>query len=331
MNIKDSLHWKRVHAALAGTREDCVPVSLWKHYHLRDRAPALLAQATMALYHQFDFDLIKLTPSGLYGVQDWGVGLQFGRDDDTAPVVIHSPIRTAADWLSLPVLDPYSGALQRELEMCQHISQLTEGRVPFMMTLFSPLTLAQKLAGDQVYDHLRQEPAKLHQGLAVIRDTVVAYARACLAIGVPGYFLATQQAQKGLLSLDEYREFGLAYDQDVVEVIREAPVRMLHVCGTDIMLEEAARLEVSSLSWAAGETNPTLAEARAFSDKALAGGLNLETLATGTVQETESMVRTVLADGIGPALILAPDCVVKGPSPDANLAAAVAAARNGRS
>lgn len=330
MNIKDSLHWRRVRAALAGAQEDHVPVSLWKHYHLRDRAPSLLARATMDLYWQFDFDLIKLTPSGLYGVQDWGVGLQFGRDDDTAPVVISSPVQSAQDWLSLPALEPQSGALRRELEMCQHISQLTEGRVPFMMTIFSPLTLAQKLAGDRVYDHMREEPAKLHRGLAVIRDTVVAYARACQEIGVPGYFFATQQAQHGVLSLAEYREFGFAYDQDVAEVIREAPIRMLHVCGSHIMLEEASRLDVNSLSWAAGGPNPTLAAARRFTDKALAGGLNLDVLATGTEQETRAMVQTVMAEGVGPSLILAPDCVVKGPSPDSNLAAVVSTARNGR-
>ncbi len=284
----------------------------------------------MDLYHRFDFDLIKLTPSGLYGVQDWGVGLQFGRDDDTAPVVISSPIQSAADWLSLPVLDPHTGALSRELEMCARVCQLTEGRIPFMMTLFSPLTLAQKLAGDQVYSHMRQDPDKLHQGLQVIRDTVVAYAKACLAIGVPGYFLATQQAQYDVLSVAEYHEFGAAYDADVAETIRTAPVRMLHVCGNNIMLEEAARMDVNCLSWAAGGPNPTLAQARTFTGKALAGGLNLDTLATGTVEATRSMVQAVLEGGIAPGLILAPDCVVKGSSLDSNLQAVVSVARNGR-
>ncbi len=327
MNIKNSLHWTRVLESLAGVQQKSIPVSLWKHFHLRDRAPYLLAQTTMEMYHQLQFDLIKLTPSGLYGVQDWGVGLQFGRDDDTAPTVISSPIHSPDNWLSLPILNPFAGALQRELEMCQRVRDLTEGQVPFMMTLFSPLTLAQKLAGDDVYIHMREEPGKLHHGLQIIRDTVVAFAQACLEIDVPGFFLATQQAQHGVLSQEEYMDFGYRYDEDVVEVILEAPIRMLHVCGTNIMLEKASNLEVNCISWAVGGENPTLSEARAFTDKALAGGLGLDTLARGTVQDNENMVKSVLEAGISPGLILAPDCVVKNSSPDRNLAAVLSTAR----
>lgn len=327
MTYQDNVHWRRILAAAAGSAPDATPISLWKHYHLRDRAPHLLAQVTVDLYRQFRFDLIKLTPSGLYGVQDWGVGMQFGRDDDEAPTVISSPIRSAADWVSLPLLSPGAGALCRELEMCRRVGQLLENAVPFMMTIFSPLTLAQKLAGDQVYEHMRQAPAQLHRGLQVIRDTVVNYAKACMEAGVPGFFLATQQASHEVLSVEEYREFGLAYDADVADVIRDVPIRMLHVCGNRILLEEASRLDVNCLSWAAGGTNPTLAEARRFTDKALAGGLSLNTLAAGTAQEVTAMVREVRAQETGPGFILAPDCVVKGPSPDANLTAAVSAAR----
>lgn len=64
--------WQRVEAALRGDEVDRIPLSLWKHYHLQDRAPRQLAEVTVALHHQFDTDLIKLMPSGLYSIQDWG-------------------------------------------------------------------------------------------------------------------------------------------------------------------------------------------------------------------------------------------------------------------
>lgn len=325
--VTETSHWKRVLHALHGSVADCVPVSLWKHYHLRDRAPRLLADVTVALQRQFDFDLIKLTPSGLYGVQDWGAGLQFGQSDNEAPTVIRSPIQSAADWKALKPLSPETGALRREWEMCGRVAQLLEGRVPFIMTLFSPLTLAQKLAGDAAYEHMRQEPAALHAGLRTIRDTVAAYARACAETAVSGFFFATQQASHALLSPAEYREFGQAYDQDIAAEIRELPVRMLHVCGRRIMLEEAGELDFNCLSWSAGGDNPTLRAARRHTDKTLAAGLDLDMLATGAPPDVERMVQEALAQDAGPAFILAPDCVVKGESPDANLETAVRAAR----
>lgn len=325
---RDSIHWQRIQAALAGERHDAVPVSLWKHYHLLDRAPGRLARRTAELYRQFGFDLVKLTPSGLYGVQDWGVGIQFGRHDDAAPTVIASPVASAADWETLPPLDPEMGALGRELEMCSLVRELLGDGVPYMMTIFSPITLAHKIAGDQVYAHMRSEPASLHAGLRTIRDTVVRYVRACNAVGVPGYFLATQQASRDILSPAEYREFGFAYDADIASELTGSAIRMLHVCGSNIMLEEAAQLEVNCLSWSAGGDNPDVAEARGVTDKALAAGLNLETMQSGTEDDNRSMVAAQAEAHPGPGLILAPDCVVKGDSPDANLAAVVDAARN---
>lgn len=323
----ETKHWTRVRAALQHEIDECVPVSMWKHYHLQDRAPARLARITVDLWRRFEFDLIKLTPSGLYGVQDWGVGMQFGLDDDTAPTVIASPIQTADDWLSLPPLDVQAGALGRELEMCDRVDALLDGAAPYMMTIFSPLTLAQKMAGDVVYEHMRQEPSKLHQGLRTIRDTVVAYTRACLAAGVPGFFLATQQASHDLLSPAEYREFGLAYDQDIAAAMAEASIRMLHVCGSNIMLREASAMDVNCLSWAAGDTNPTLAEARTFTSHCLAGGLSLDTLADGSATDARQMIQRHLAGERNRSLILAPDCVIKGPTPDANLAAVMETVR----
>ncbi len=323
----NSIHWQRVLEALEGTAPDAMPVSLWKHYHLRDRAPRQLARITVDFARKFDLDLIKLTPSGLYGVQDWGVGMQFGHNDVQAPTVISSPIKSSADWSDLAPLSPSSGALCRELEMCDHVGRLLQNEVPYLMTLFSPLTLAHKLAGNQVYDHLRLEPAILHGALRVIRDTVVAYAEACLKVGVPGFFLATQQASHRLLSVAEYEEFGLAYDRDVAAAIKTAPLRMLHICGDDIMFAEASQLDVNCLSWAAGGSNPDLAQARQLTNKALAAGLALDTLAEGSREACHTMVGEARTMTRGSGLILAPDCVVKLESPDDNLEAVVEAAR----
>jgi hypothetical protein len=45
--MKTMSKWERVEAALHGAEVDRVPISLWKHYHLQDRAPGQLAEVTV--------------------------------------------------------------------------------------------------------------------------------------------------------------------------------------------------------------------------------------------------------------------------------------------
>jgi len=175
--MKKMTKWERVEAALQGADVDRVPIALWKHYHLQDRSPRQLAHATMKLYRQFDFDLIKLTPSGLTPIQDWGATIQFGSDDDFLPLAVRPVVSSPDQWLTLPKLDVKIGALGRELETIDYMANWLKGEAPFMMTIFSPLNVAFKLCGDKVsgdriVEHIRKEPKKLHAGLKVITEVV---------------------------------------------------------------------------------------------------------------------------------------------------------------
>jgi uroporphyrinogen decarboxylase len=320
--------WDRVLAALNQADVDRVPISLWKHYHLQDRAPGQLAEITLALHRQFDTDLIKLTPSGLYPIQDWGATIQFGRDDEFLPLAVQPAISAANEWTTLPKLDVQKGALRRELETIHHLAKGLEGSAPFMMTLFSPLNIAYKLCGDKVsgdrlIDDLRESPRLVHAGLAVIRDVVIEYAAACLEAGSPGFFFATQMATTDLMTRQEYQEFGVPYDLAVLEsFVTRSRVTMLHLCKQNLMFDLVADYPVHAINWAAGTSGTSLSDGRRLTRKALAGGLSLGTLEHGTEQEVGAEVRAAMTE-VGPrGFILAPDCVIPGPAPDANLAAA---------
>jgi uroporphyrinogen decarboxylase len=320
--------WDRVFAALDKAEVDRVPISLWKHYHLQDRAPGQLADVTLALHRQFDTDLIKLTPSGLYSIQDWGATIQFGRDDGFLPLAVRPVIASAKEWATLPRLDVHKGALRRELEMIHHVATGLDGSAPFMMTLFSPLNIAFKLCGDKVsgkrlVDQLRESPRLVHAGLAMIRDVVIDYAAACREAGASGFFFATQMATTDLMTRQEYQEFGIPYDLDVLESFRaKSRVTMLHVCKQNLMFDLVADYPVHVINWAARSSGTSLADARRLTSRALAGGLSLETLESGTEQEVQAEAWDAIAEAGFKGFILAPDCVIPGPSPDANLAAA---------
>jgi uroporphyrinogen decarboxylase len=326
--MKTMSKWNRVEAALQQADVDRIPISLWKHYHLQDRAPGQLAEVTLALHRQFDTDLIKLTPSGLYPIQDWGATIQFGRDDDFLPQAVRPVITSAGEWETLPRLDVNRGALRRELETIHHVAAGLDGSAPFMMTLFSPLNVAYKLCGDRVsgaglVDYVRESPRQLHKGLVTIRDVVMDYAAACLEAGVPGIFFATQMASTDLLTREEFVEFGVAYDLPVLEsLVGKSRVTMLHACKGNLMFDVVADYPVGAINWAAHTSGTTLSDARRLTDKPLAAGLSLETLLSGTEEDVVSEVHSVIAEAGRTGFILAPDCVIRGPSPDENLRAA---------
>lgn len=326
--MKRLTKWERVEAALQGDEVDRIPISLWKHYHLQDRGPRQLADVTVRLYRQFDFDLIKLTPSGLTPIQDWGATIQFGTDDDFLPQAVQPVISSADQWPSLQRLEVKKGALGRELETIHQVAADLKGEAPFMMTLFSPLSVAHKLCGDRVsgqrvVEHLRQSPRQLHAGLAIIADVVKEYALACLQAGASGIFFSTQLATYDVLTRKEYEEFGVPYDRRVLEGLAgKSQVTMLHICKRNIMFDLFADYPVHVINWADREGGPSLAEARKITKKALAGGLGLDTLLNGSPADVQTQARDAIAQTGGRRFILGPACVVRGPSPDANLTAA---------
>ena len=91
----------RVYAALEGQPVDLIPLSLWRHFHKQDQTPTGLASATLAFYHTYNFDLIKLTPSGLYAIEDWGAQIALSKDDDHPPQLKKPVIKDPEDWRNL--------------------------------------------------------------------------------------------------------------------------------------------------------------------------------------------------------------------------------------
>jgi uroporphyrinogen decarboxylase len=321
--------WSRVQATLRREAVDRVPLSLWRHFHERDRTPQVLAEATLTLAGEYDLDLIKLTPCGLYAAEDWAKG------HIECPATIHDPpyLRTPAvtdpaGWRRLPTLEPTSGALGRELEAIRLVAAGLATRTPFLMTIFSPLTLAYKLAGDVVVEHLRQHPTALHAGLEIMGETMARFARAALEAGADGLFFATQLASHHWLAPAEYHEFGERYDLGVLEAAAEqSTITVLHLHGRDVFFDLVNRYPVHAVSWHDRETDPSLIEARGRTDRAFVAGLDRELLDSGPLaairaQVGETLIRTGGCEeggreGLG--LILAPSCVIPTTAPAAHL------------
>lgn len=235
-------------------------------------------------------------------------------------------IETAEGWRRLAGLAVEQGALGRGLQALRAIclGLAHDDAPPVLMTIFSPLTLAYKLAGDALLQHLRQRPADLHFGLATIAETVARYSLAALAAGADGIFFAAQLARPSLLTADEYRAFGERYDQIVLEYLAsQTKLVVLHLHGKDIFFDLVQRYPVLAISWHDRETSPSLREAQERTSKMLIAGLDRDLLANGSPEDVVEQARDARQQTGGQRLILSASCVLHPETPEANLQAAV--------
>jgi uroporphyrinogen decarboxylase len=203
-------------------------------------------------------------------------------------------------------------------------NQLTEEDAPVLMTIFSPLTIAYKLAGDTLFEHLQKYSTDVHIGLATIAETTSRFAEASLAAGADGIFFASQLSREDMLSEDECQTFVVRYDLIALEQVKSQPVPLvLHLHGENPYFDTVNKYPTHAVSWHAHSTPPSIAEALQLTDKTLMTGLSRNTLEHGTPEEVQAQARYVIAQTGGKRLILAPACVIPTKSPAENLQAVV--------
>ena len=314
---------ERVLAAIQGKPVDRVPIALWRHFPQQDQRAETLAQAHVAFQKRWQWDFLKVTPAASYYGDDWGLRAGYKPNPEGVRHITERPVKKPADWAHLKNLDITSGVYGREL----HALRLIREGLPdalMLSTVFSPLTVARALAGEQaLIRYLRENPEDLHRGLEAITDVTARFAAETLSSGADGVFFATQCATTAYLTVEEYEEFGRPYDLRVLEAASGAEVRLLHVHGTDIMFDALTDYPVDIINWHDRKTSPGLAAARAQTSVCLAGGINeWETLLKGTPEAVAEEVREAIAQTGGRRHIVAAGCVVPIDVSDERLTAA---------
>lgn len=314
---------ERVYAALEGEDVDRIPLSLWRHFHKQDQTPAGLASATLAFYKKYDFDLIKLTPSGFYAIEDWGAQVILSKDDDQPPTLKRPVIRKPEDWRNLTTLSTTTGSYGRALEAVKLLtSQLDKDDAPVLMTVFSPLTIAYKLAGDALLDHLEDHATDVHIGLATIAETTSRFADVVLEAGADGIFFASQLSRVDMLTEKMCQAFVIRYDLIALERVKLQPAPLvLHLHGANPHFTSVNQYPAHAVSWHNHETGPSIGEALNLTDKTLFTGLDLDNLENGNPDEIITQAREAMAQTGGKRLILAPACVIPTKTPPENLQA----------
>lgn len=319
--VQSGTAMERVKSALEGNKLETPLISMWKHFPIDDRYPQHLVERTISFQENNKLDFIKLMYNGLYCVEDWGVHIQWPTDIQQVGKVLKYPIQTSSDWGRLKSLSIHEGAWGRELLVTKEVMKVYKGKVPVIPTVFSPLTVAWKLCGPSLIDHMKYDSDSLHRGLSIITETTIRYVKELIKHGVDGIFFATQLADFDKIDWDLYDTFGKRYDLMILSEVKDSTwFNMLHIHGLKPMFDELKDYPVQAINWHDRKSNVSLKEARSRTDKLLVGGIDeYDTLTFGTEEELESHFKDALAQVGDCKVALGPGCVIPLYIPDERL------------
>lgn len=303
---------KRVQQVLQGIPITPPLRALWKHFPIVDRIPRRFIDRTIGFQERFQWDFVKLSFNGLYSIEDWCPGIRWPGNELEVGAVEDFRVKEPKDWLKLEPLHPNQGALGREGYVTEAVVRRYQGTVPIIATIFSPLTTAIKMCGDPIVQHMKEFPKELHRGLEVITKSTIDFVLELVKVGVDGFFFATQLADSERLSSSSYQEFGIPYDQPVLEAAaKNTWFNVLHLHGLKPMFDILSRYPVQAVNYHDRRCGLPLKKARGWTDAVLIGGLD----EFGPIQEgNEEAVKRELQEAVEQLpdgkLILGPGCVV---------------------
>ncbi|MBM3346152.1 MAG: hypothetical protein FJY55_06635 [Betaproteobacteria bacterium] len=314
---------ERLGAALAGARVDRVPVSAWGHFFTDEVDPDRFIAATLAFQERYDWDFLKVHSRASYHVEGWGFTYARSNDPAKGHVCTGHPIATAADWRKLRPLDPDSTALAEQLRILERLKKAVGTELPVIMTVFSPLDIAEKLIdrdSAMLKRHIDEDPAALEAALDAIARTFAPFVREVVRLGADGIYFSTKWANNVKLSAAQYQRLVRSYDLAVLEEAKPMWCNLLHLCEDHVQLSAMADYPVQVFHWDthAGH-NPSFPQGKPLlrtgpprlSARAMGGGVDPETLATGTPAEVETRaIRSIRQIG-GRGLVLGPGCSVQ--------------------
>jgi len=266
---------QRLEATIAGERVDRPPVALWRHWPGDDQDAAALAAAHLKWQADYDWDVVKVGPASSYSVVDWGVEDRWEGHIEGTRRTTRYPITAPSHWEALKPLDPNQGMLARQVEALRLVGEGLRGETPFLATVFSPLSMAKHLAGNEVViTHMRRHPDALRSGLETLTESILRFIDAARHAGIAGIYYAVQHAAYPLLSPAEFDDFGRPYDLRVLESAADLWCNMVHLHGSQVMFDRVADYPMAFLNWHDRDTGISLAEGLAQTRAAASGGVS---------------------------------------------------------
>lgn len=313
---------RRLEAAIAGEQVDRVPVALWRHWPGDDQDAEALTAVHMQWQRDYDWDFMKVGPSSSYTVAGWGLRDKWVGNIEGTRDYVFRPIQKPSDWEKLTVLDPHKGQLATQLKTLQLVSEQIDPSVPFIATLFSPLSQAKYMATDKILlSHIRSHPDLVRHGLEVITESTIRFIEEAKKTGIDGIYYAVQHARFPIMSPSEFAAWGKPFDLQILRTVQDLWLNILHMHSDGINLAATADYPVSVVNWHDRETGVTLHDGLEVIQGAASGGIDQWTLH----QESPENMLLEAADALeqtgGRRLILGTGCVAMTSTPLRNIRA----------
>jgi uroporphyrinogen decarboxylase len=321
----------RVRAALALERPDRLPVAWWGHAYREEWSARDLADVTIRRQRRFSWDFVKLQPRACCFAQAFGAEYRPSVEFRDAPTMVRPVVVEPGDWERVPSAGASAPSLREQVEALRVVAEGLGPSVPVIQTVFSPLTVAGYLVGEdraRAARELLDRPQGVTPVLERIADGVADFAAASVAAGAAGVFYAISgYASADVMSLEDYERLALPHDRRVLEALPDAAwFNVVHLCGARIHFDVASALPVRAVSWSVHEPGtPSLAEGRDRAGRAAMGGLDhIDTLVRGTPREVVAECEAAVESSGGVGVLVAPGCSVPPEAPEENLRAITA-------
>lgn len=312
----------RLEAAIAGEPVDRLPVALWRHWPGDDQDAAALATAHLKWQAEYDWDLLKVGPASSYSVADWGMTDRWDGHIEGTRTVTFQPVKSPADWEALTPLDPGQGMLGEQIRALQLIGESARAQTPFLATVFSPLSMAKHLAGNEVMlSHMRQYPDSFRRGLETLTESVLRFIDAARGTGIAGIYYAVQHAAYPLLSRAEFESFGRPYDLRVLAGAGDLWCNMVHLHGSRVMFDMVADYPAAFLNWHDRDSAISLAEGLSRTRSAANGGVSQWTIHRESPEAALVEARDAREQTSDRRLLLGTGCVIMTTTPLRNIRA----------
>lgn len=314
---------ERLEKTIAGEKTDRVPVALWRHWPGDDQRPVDLVKAVVDFQTRWDWDFIKITPASSYCITDYGVQDEWqGSLEGTRQYTRHI-VNRPVDWTTLRELDPLKGIIGQQVETIKLMGDAIKGDVPFIQTIFNPLSQAKNIAGENVMiEHMRTAPDKFKEGLETITHNTIKFFDALRKTKMAGIFYAIQHATYTKLTRAEYEEFGKPFDLQILNALdANWWFNMMHLHGPLPMFDLVTDYPVQSINWHDQETKPDLPTGKSMFGGAVSGGLGRYDVYTQTPNTTQQQARQAIESVNSERFILSTGCVIMTNTPISSIRA----------
>ena len=173
--------------ALKAEPTERVPYAIWKHFPEFDKSSEGLLRAQMIFQNKFDSDIMKISISGRAFASDFGAELGGYDPDSGSRIGVKYPIEVLEDWWKVKKIDVTKGEFGKQIKAMGLIHREVEGKIPTMMTVFSPLMVASEIDRN-IVSHYRKDSKVVGEQFKIIVSAMTDFANASLDAAADSIF-----------------------------------------------------------------------------------------------------------------------------------------------